>query len=384
MVTNPSSFTLTTAQLAALLHSVPGGLGALSPLRNSPVTSATGLPVQITQKPLEWEPAARTLAAPKLALIVSAGTSESIVYVHGYGAPATHDHLVGCTPSAGGMFEVMPDLKTGTWSQVLWDGLALDSVPSTTDAVVPMSTKAWLACCGLVDAIKEARLEALASRTPYPAATASTSDVSLAVKTGLMTQDTRWFTGMVRRLLPGDPGELGDEEVREGLKELAKLGWILSAGEDEWSFSETMQPHAIEWSAAVVSGSFSLLLDDPDGLNRLHVGLIRTLSGIWTIECPPEGDLVKIGRTGGQALMLTMMKAVEKLLASWPADHAGLQPRTNAVFCASCGSAIPAGAHFCAGCGKPVQQPATPMCSKCGKPVHAGEKFCGSCGHRLS
>ncbi|MDP1587117.1 MAG: hypothetical protein Q8M07_05210, partial [Prosthecobacter sp.] len=202
MANNPSSITLTTAQLDALLRSVPGGMGALSPLRNSPVSGVASLPAQITQKPLEWEPTARTLATPKVALIASAGTSESIVYVHGYGAPATRDHLVGCTPSGGGMFEVVPDLKTGTWSQVLWDGLALDSVPSTTDVVIPMSMKALLACCGLVDAIKEARLEALASRTPYPAATASTSDVSLAVKTGVMTQDARWFTGMMRRLLP--------------------------------------------------------------------------------------------------------------------------------------------------------------------------------------
>ncbi|MDP1587520.1 MAG: zinc ribbon domain-containing protein, partial [Prosthecobacter sp.] len=186
-----------------------------------------------------------------------------------------------------------------------------------------------------------------------------------------------------------DPGEPSLEETRQGLHELVQLGWVTRAGDDEWSFAETMQPHAIEWSAAVVSGLFSLLLDDPGDLNRLHVGLIRTLSGIWTFECPTQGDIVKVGRTGGQALMLTMMKAVEKLLASWltaqAADHTGQQPQTKAVFCASCGAAIPAGAHFCAGCGKPVSMPEKkPICPGCGKPVHAGEKFCASCGHRLS
>ena len=142
----------------------------------------------------------------------------------------------------------------------------------------------------------------------------------------------------------------------------------------------------------MVSGLFSLHLDDPEGLNRLHVGIIRTLSGLWTLECPPLGETVKFGRTGGQALMLTMLKAVKKLLASWPAqpvNAAASQPVPSGSlpshFCPACGAAVVDGARFCADCGKPVQVPqAPPVCPGCGKPVHAGEKFCGACGHRIA
>lgn len=396
MQTTASNLTLTAGQLAVLLRPLPGELGVLSPLQSLETATSSdasaSLPETITRQRAVWEPIARTLSAPKLALVTSAGTSDNVVYLQAFGAPATCDHLVGCTRGPGGTFEIVPALTASVWSQVLWDGLALDTVPPTTDAVVTMSLAALTACCGLVDAVKESRLEALIAREAYPVSSATTASIALAVKTGLMTQDARWFTGLMRRLLPQDPTGGSLEQTRRGLDELALLGWVIRVGDDEWSFAETIQPHAIEWSAAVVSGLFSLHLDDPEGLNRLHVGVIRTLSGLWTLECPPLGETVKFGRTGGQALMLTMMKAVKKLLASWPAQPvkaAASQPVPSgslpAHFCPSCGAAVVEGARFCADCGKPMQVPqAPPVCPGCGKPVHAGEKFCGACGHRIA
>lgn len=396
METTATNLTLTAGQLAAFLRPLPGEPGVLSPLQSlglfTTSDASASLPETITRQRDVWAPIARTLFAPKLALVTSAGTSDNVVYLHAFGAPTTCDHLVGCTRAPDGTFEIVPTLTASVWSQVLWDGLALDTVTPAPDAAVSMSITALTACCGLVDAIKESRLEALIAREDYPASCATTASIALAAKTGLMTQDACWFTGLMRRLLPQDPGGGSLEQTRQGLNELAHLGWVISVGDDEWSFAETMQPNAIEWGAAAVSGLFSLHLDDPDGLNRLHVGIIRTLSGLWTLECPPLGETVKVGRTGGQALMLTMMKAVKTLLASWPARPviaaaskpvpAGSLP---AHFCPSCGAAVVDGARFCAECGKPVQMPEVkPVCPGCGKPVHAGEKFCGTCGHRIA
>ena len=395
MDTTTSNFTLTTAQLATLLRPLGGEPGALSPLQGTTLSAfssqSISLPETMTRREV-WEPVACTLLAPKLALVASVGPSEQVVYQHAFAAPATGDHLVGCTRGPGGTFEVVPCLTTSAWSQVLWDGLALDSVSAVADATVTMSHAALMACCGLVDAIKESRLEALIAREHYPAACATTASIALAAKTCMLTPDARWFSGLVRRLLPDEPGGGDLESTRQGLDELCRLGWVIRAGDDEWSFAEIMQPHATEWSMATASGHFSLHLDEPGGLSRLHVGIIRTLSGLWVIECPPNGETVNVGSSTGKALMLTMMKAVKTLLASWPASPvviATSQPgpagSPPARHCESCGAAVPDGARFCAGCGKPVQMPEVkPACSSCGKPVRVGQKFCNSCGHRLA
>ena len=50
--------------------------------------------------------------------------------------------------------------------------------------------------------------------------------------------------------------------------------------------------------------------------------------------------------------------------------------QTGASACASCGSAVAAGAKFCANCGTPTAA----TCTSCGTAVAAGAKFCANCG----
>jgi hypothetical protein len=382
---------LTPEQLAAFVQSAGIAITPLSPVHGAAVPAGVVLPEAVASHVDVFMPVAHTLSAPRLALTASAATAESVVFIQVYGSAATGSELIGCTKGQGGIFELVPALDAHSWRLVLFKGLALETAPDAPAAMAPMSRRALLACAAMVDVIKEARLNALLARQSYPEPVASTSAVVVAAKAATLVPDARWFSGLVRRLLPDDPGPLSHEDARQGLNELAKLGWMTTSGADEWEFTEAMQPHAIAWGVAAVSGLFSLHSDEPGGLRRLHVGMIRTLSGLWVIECPPEDEMLKVGTMGGRALLMALTKAVENQIASISvsAGHTGVRteaapPAAASLLCASCGAVIPAGARFCAGCGKPVQQTATPMCPKCGKPVHAGEKFCGSCGRRLS
>ncbi len=386
---------LTSSQLATFVRSAGAEITQLSPAHGADGSPSADLPGSIAAHADAFAPIARTLARPRIALAASTATSDSVVYIHAFGSPATGRELVGCTEAQGGMFELVPALDSHTWPLVLFKGLALDTVPDGPVAAAPMSRAALLACAALVDAIKEARLNALLAREGYPEPIATTNAIAVAAKAAALVPDARWFSGLVRRLLPDDAGTVSLKETREGLNELGKLGWVTSTGENEWAFTETMQPHAAAWSSAAVSGLFSLHLDEPGGMSHLHLGMIRTLSGLWTIECPPQGTMVKMGTTGGRALMLTLTKTVEKLLALGSDSpettnmKAGAMPAPaptgTGQICASCGAAFPVGAHFCAVCGKPVAAPATEsLCSGCGQPVHPGEKFCRACGRRIS
>jgi Double zinc ribbon len=395
METNASNLTLSIAQLVTLLQALREEPGALSPLQAVGAAGSTaspvGLPDAVSRHAEEWQAIARTLLKPKVALVTSTAIHDQVVYLHAFASPATGDRLVGCTRGRGDEYEIVPSLATSAWGQVLWDGLALDNVTRAAQASATMSAEALMACCGLVDAIKESRLEALIARTPYPAAHASTASIALAIKSCRMASDARWFTGLVRRLLPEDPAGGEVDATRQGLLELAQLGWVLQVGDDEWGFAETMEEVATEWSSAAVSGLFSLHEDEAGGLSRFHLGLIRTLSGLWVIECLPNDRMLRVGTGTGKALMLTLMKAVKALLASCSASPPPAVARPPALsvsqpsrHCPSCGTGLMDGARFCAGCGKPVQAPEVkPSCPGCGKPVLAGHKFCGGCGHRL-
>lgn len=366
MNTIPSNVMLTAGQLAHLIRSAGGEIGALSPLKDLDGApdreSSLRLPDAVAENASFWEPVARTLGTPGIALIASAGTSDNVVFLHAYASPATGKDLVGCTVVTGNTYEVVPALDARHWARLLWEGLALDRVPDGPELSAPLSHAALMACCGLVDAIKEARFEALIARERYPDPAASARSIMLAAKTGVLSQDARWFTGLVRRLLPQAPEPVSVENIREGLDELVTLGWIVKIGSDEWGFSEAMFGTAMEWSAAAVSGLFSLHVAGPDGLHRLHVGLIRTLSGLWTMECPADGQSVKLGKTGGRALMKTLARAVGNGIDQWQspvpknAEPNPTPPPTSGHvhFCVSCGDRLIPNAHFCTRCGAPV------------------------------
>ncbi len=374
---------ITASQLAAFVRSGGVELNPLSPVQDA--QSFGAIPDAIRENADAFVPFARTLAAPTLALVASTAAADTVVFVRAYGSPATGKSLVGCTSVAGNTFELVPTLDPHTWPLVLFRGLALETIPDQPAAVAVISRSALLACCALVDALKEARLNALLAREDYPAPAVSTSAVIVAAKASALTADARWFSGLVRRLLPEDPGTINADIVQDGLKGLESIGWITGSASGEWSFSDAMSPAALEWSVAAVSGMFSLHLADDEGPHLLHLGLIRTATSLWTIECSLPDAPVKFGRTGARELLTLLTKGVNHIIDGWEARPVPRQPEGNSPrFCAYCGATLLPGSQFCAGCGKPLQQPATPTCPNCSKAVHAGEKFCGSCGHQLS
>ncbi len=367
MHASPPPLKLTASQLAALTRRAGVELGPLSPLHQFPESASHEAPVQLPDfgaaDAALWTPVASTLAAPGLALTVSAGTSDSVIFLHAYGSSATGSHLLGCTPVSGSTYEIVPRLEHRAWLQVLSKGLSLEETEDTVESATALSHEALLACCGLVDAVKEARLEALIAREAYPEATAPARDIMIAAKSGLLTQDARWFTGLVRRLLPRAPAAVTLEGTSAGLRELEERGWVARMPEDDtWAFANEMSAAALEWSAAAVSGHFSLRVAGAREVHELHLGLIRTLSGLWTLECPAGQGGVKMGRSSGSALMGLLDKAVQTVMAPWQTaapKHTASSPAPPAAdgpaqFCVACGNRLVADARFCTHCGAPV------------------------------
>ena len=203
-----------------------------------------------------------------------------------------------------------------------------------------------MALAGLIDAKREQYLDSLIARQLEDDAVLWPAAIMLSLRTGILSDDFRWLASMVWRLLPYAI-EVQEAAIRAGLNELLEKG-LTAAGPSGGIVMnaeiEAIRPHL---SSPLAFGVVSLARLGDDGPERLHLGLIRTLATLWSVDfIPGRPWITRLSSISSLELAGIVENTIEVILTTEPSRETG-QKR----FCPQCGQALEQDDRFCVACG---------------------------------
>ena len=339
-----------------ILPQGPRAAADLTVLQNAGLLDRAGTPVG------EWRGVADTLAAPDLEILAVAGGMEGVTHLRAFGSPATAAQLVAYGSRGAGECTV-------AWPVVPDDLLALFTVALGLDANTPdpgvrleLTTEGFLVLAAALDALREVELEALLARDQEVAPLLTPAAIRLALRAGMVSDDSRWLVPIFRRLLPAFP-EIDDALVNRGLEDLVGAA-ILARGEKEGDFAlvPAFEPARLRLQAPLAWGTLAAVgLAERQQRHWIQLGALRTLGALWGVEA--ENGRVRFVTTDEPRLLAGLRTVLE---AGRTAAKAVPPPvATRAAEWVATDAAAAAGPRFC---------------SQCGHPLQPGGRFCGGCG----
>lgn len=385
-INKDSAFILSAKEVLWLVDYLGLKTGDLSPLKNTAITqhgdtertslTAQGLVDGIGQVEELLAKSMRTLANPGCELVVDVGNSTLFNFMKLYFG--SNQSVVSFTPQDASSYKLVPELQLEDLLVIVLEGLNLDSEILENPLSFDLSQKGLLALAALVDAIRQNQLRALLNRNDNEGIMVDFLDVWACIMHGLLEDDFRWLTAVIRSRLPE---EINVEQITlsEGLAEIESAG-IAIRKDSTWSINEDYFKVITELMTPLNFGSISAqaLL----GSETIKLLLIRCPAALFAVNFGPNGKAsfftLSIDRLG---LILTELMGKLILIGSEAIQPTGVDQVSASAYLNE-NVAINNGAGYPG--QKTLNDEPVRFCGQCGQPVNAELKYCQSCGHLLS
>lgn len=360
--TTHQTVNLSNGQLALLMRH-KAGRGELSPLPDlSGFEPAEGdrellctegfLDPQGVPTPY-WERVANVLTDPTVQVTAAVGNADGLGTIHGYGGRG-EGVLVGYTAVGEGEHRINLSLEPGHLTGYLAKGLGLTAPVEPLGVAAELSQQALLAMAGLVDAAREQHLESLIARQPDEKIGVWPAAVLVSLRMATLSDDFRWLSGMVWRLLPLAL-ELQEAEIRSGLDDLIALGWVAAEPSGSLVMTGDLDLACPHLSAPLAFGVLSVQRQGREDPERLHLGVVRTLGSVWMLDfIPGRPWKVRLASVAGLELARVIQNALEAVLKmEQPAEQSpsAPTPTLSSAYCPKCGQKAKPDDKFCINCG---------------------------------
>lgn len=369
-----ASLTLDESQIKHLLNTMGGPTGSpLSPLtkeRFSEGEKPTEMPLFedglfdfLGEFSERWNEVFRDLLQPSLEIIATVGFSNGRKALCGYGPITKTDRLIGFTPINDSEYRLTYPLSKDHFLSLLVADLGLDIETLNLGLEAEMTLETLLTLAGMIDAGREARLEAMLARYSEPDWEIPFDRILYNTREGLISNDYRWLASAIQSLFPFE-FKVTPETLLEGLNDLQELGWVENQADELWSFTETFDVPRIHLESLLNFGSLSIHHQDQRGIEGIQVGILRTMATIWSLDYQDkalEKPLVHIETVSGpnlaQVLQHLLEGCLEKSLSSSPeiASHESLLFRGDKNLCPQCHTPGQPGDRFCSACGAAIK-----------------------------
>lgn len=247
--------------------------------------------------------------------------------------------------------------------EMLLDGLGIAGEIPNPGFRANLSVPALLALAALIDAMRQAQLRSLLNRNPDPEWMVDFLDVWACLHRGVVEDDFRWLTAIVRNRLP-DEVEVTQATLSAGLAELQDAG--LAVRQDAaWALAEANVPVLTELMAPAGFGSCFACHNGKQGAETVKLVFLRTPAALWALH---------FGNPSGAVSVFTLtVDGMGSLIAGLAARLTALASQDEKA------GPLPVPEVSVAGTGKPAAK----FCSDCGQAVTPGDRFCAACGHAL-
>jgi len=361
---------------------------AVAQLRETGIIEGTG-----TVAP-QYREALQVLAAPeafaRLRLTRGRGLIEYVVYFAGNGntcALLTHNE--------GFFMEYTAAVDEMT---LLVEQLAGTSSLKSADFTGTFDHLQGMALAAVIDLTRQAMLRAVINPAGPFSADYNLDEIEKWL--GGPGNDAQWLTAVIRGIVPGLALQRSDlENAVEGL---AERGFLLK-NNDKYALDEntamlasrlllldkilSMRTGRLQQSAVVQAGFVCLIAGVNDALMIEAGEKSLYMETISTREvCDITGAALRepmaaspTGETAGGTKEPAAAREQGQKTAAETAAPPPAQGGSQALICASCGTALIQGAKFCPSCGTPVQN-LPRFCASCGAEIPPGAVFCGNCG----
>lgn len=363
--------TLSAAQLDLLVRhgGVRGELCGLPPAGPVPasaedllVLQRAGMLEQSGEPTPSWKPLVAALMAPDLRLLATTGSPAGVAHLQAFGGAPLDGKFVSC--GERGEAE-----RLLAWPLEVDDVLALFAVSLGLDGRTPdpglrleLTADGFLALAAVLDALREAELNAMLAHNGPPAPTASLAAIRLALDAGMISDDARWLVPVFRRMLPTAP-DSSPAALERGLADLAGAAIVQNGGDARsWTLVPAFEPAWLRLKAPLAWGTLAAI-----GLSGgktagewaarwNQLGALRTLGGLWGFES--SGGRVRFVTVEEPKLLESFRLLIEAARAQEAKPAASEAPSApapaTAKFCASCGTPLRLGWKFCGACGAPL------------------------------
>jgi DNA-directed RNA polymerase subunit RPC12/RpoP len=222
-------------------------------------------------------------------------------------------------------------------------------------------------------------LQATLERHPSPNVEFSAREALEMLVEGASSDDPAWAVTLFQSLIPQVDFALAEADVESALRRLAESGFVTTAGEQGWRFSELLESLAESLQPFGTYAAVHLEAwkgDEP--IEASHLAFVRGPFALVVIRPTQDGRR--------RSVMVDAITDIE--LADLLMDLAALPPASGSgtaeAVCPHCGAAVEDDQRFCAQCGGSLEG-ATPsqaiVCPSCGAVVDPGEgQYCAQCG----
>lgn len=361
--------------------------GDLSPLRNTANVqhgdterislTAQGFVDKIDQVEELLAKSMITVTNPGCELVVDVGNSTLFNFMRLYfGA---NQSVVSFTPLDASSYKLVPELQLEDLLVIVLEGLNLDSEIVENPLSFDLSQKGLLALAALVDAVRQNQLRSLLNRNDNEGIMVDYLDVWACIMHGLLEDDFRWLTAVIRSRLPE---EIKVEQITlsEGLAEIESAGIAISE-DSKWSINEGYFKIITELMTPLNFGSISAqALFETETIKLL---LIRCPAALFAVNFGPNGKaslfILSVDRLGMILAELMSKLIVIGSAASKSADIDRVPASTYQT----------ADVVFNTDAGNPgqitVKNEPVRFCGQCGQEtVTTDLKYCQNCGSQLS
>ncbi len=247
--------------------------------------------------------------------------------------------------------------------EMLLDGLGIAGEIPNPGFRATLSVPALLALAALIDAMRQAQLRSLLNRNPDPEWMADFLDVWACLHRGVVEDDFRWLTAIVRNRLP-DEVDVTQTTLSTGLAELQDAG--LAVRQDAaWALAEAHVPVLTELMATANFGSCFARHNGAQGEETVKLVFLRTPAALWALHFGNPSGSVNVFTLTVDRLGSLVAELAARLTALAAQDGKAGPPPVPEVPVAGTG------------------MPAAKFCSDCGQAVTPGDRFCAACGHAL-
>jgi len=314
-----------------------------------------------------WNQVFQSLSRPSLEIIAAVGFPEGRKSLCGYGSFGDMEKLVGFTPLNETEYRIVYPLSKDPFLSLLVVDLGLDLETPVLGVETEMDLETLLTLAGMIDAGREAQMEAMLARESEPDREVRFDRILYNTRKGLTSNDYRWLASAIRNLIPFEV-TITQKTILSGLKELQKIGWVEKTGEKMWLFTETFDIPRKHFESLINFGILSIQRHNQEGIERIHLGILRTLGSLWILDFKDQdGDkpTVWVGTAYGPGLAQALDRVVEATLQGVP------QPEELV------------GQSFPQEGGLSTVLPKKSFCGKCGAPAQPEDRFCINCGNKL-
>lgn len=306
-----------------------------------------------------WNQAFQILSQPYCEIVAAIGFPKGRKALCGYCASEDAGNIVGFTSQNEQDYRLNYPLSKDHFLSLLINDLGLDIETSVLGLEAEMDTDTLFALAGMIDAGREAQLEAMLAREPEPEWEIRFDRILYNTRKGLNENDYRWLASAVRSLSPFELRATA-ETLLQNLNELQKLGWVEKREEDLWTFAEIFDIPRRHLESMLNFGILSITRQNQNGNEGVHMGMLRTMGTLWSLDFQMRAGgktMVRIGTVSGPNLAQTLNRILEIVLEHPPASQAEkdsqepVQMKSDKILCTQCHTPGQPGDRFCSACG---------------------------------